>query len=82
MKPIRNYSFSNIKNKSNILIISYKNENNIPFKEIIPFLKKIERKYIDKNFENNIDKDKIIQEINEILKEFKISYNTKNTLEN
>ena len=49
------YSFSNIKNKSNVLIISYKSEN-IPFKEIIPFLKKIERKYIDQNFENKIDK--------------------------
>jgi uncharacterized protein len=76
----QNYSFSNIKNKSNILIISYKNDT-IPFKEIIPFLKKIERKYIEKNLVNKIDKDKIIQKINEILKEFKISYKTKNTLE-
>ncbi len=80
MKPIRNYSFSNIKNKNNILIISYKNDT-IPFKEIIPFLKKIERKYIEKNLENKADKDKIIQEINEILKEFKILDKTKNTLE-
>lgn len=76
----QNHSFSNIKNKNNILIISYKNEN-IPFREIIPFLKKIERKYIDKNFENKIDKDRIIQGINEILKEFKISSDIKNTLE-
>jgi uncharacterized protein len=76
----QNYSFSNIKNKSNILIISYKNDT-IPFKEIIPFLKKIERKYIEKNLENKADKDKIIQEINEILKEFKILDKTKNTLE-
>lgn len=74
------YSFSNIKNKSNVLIISYKSEN-IPFKEIIPFLKKIERKYIDQNFENKIDKLKAIQEINDILKEFKSSFNTLITLE-
>lgn len=74
------YSFSNIKNKSNVLIISYKNEN-IPFKEIIPFLKKIERKYIDQNFENKIDKLKSIQEINDILKEFKSSFNTIITIE-
>ncbi len=74
------HPFSNIKNKSNVLIISYKSEN-IPFKEIIPFLKNIERKYIDQNFENIIDKTKAVQEINEILKEFKSSFNTIITFE-
>ena len=74
------YSFSSIKNKSNILIIPYKNEY-ISFQKIIPFLKKIERKYIEQHFENDIDKNKMIQEINVILKEFKNSPNLKITLE-
>ncbi len=74
------YSFSSIRNKNNVLIISYKNEY-ISFQEIIPFLKRIERKYIEQHFENYIDKNKIIQEINIILKEFKNSHNLKITLE-
>ncbi len=74
------YSFSSIKNKSNILIIPYKNEY-ISFQKIIPFLKKIERKYIEQHFENDIDRNKMIQEINVILKEFKNSPNLKITLE-
>ena len=74
------YSFSSIKNKSNVLIIPYKNEH-ISFQKIIPFLKKIERKYIEQHFENDIDKNKMIQEINVILKEFKNSHNLKITLE-
>jgi predicted nuclease of restriction endonuclease-like RecB superfamily len=61
---------SGIKNKSNILIISYKNEN-IPFKDIIPFLKKIEKRYIDQSFENKTDKDKVLQQIKAILEEFR-----------
>ena len=79
---IKNFPFSNIQNKNNILIISYKNENNISFKEIIPFLKEIERKYIHRNFENNIEKDKIIKEIDENLNSFKKSSNTNISLEN
>ena len=74
------YSFSSIKNKSNMLIVPYKNEY-ISFQKIIPFLKKIERKYIEQHFENDIDKNKLIQEINVILKEFKNSPNLKITLE-
>jgi hypothetical protein len=64
------HHLSRIKNKSNVLIISYKNEN-IPFREIIPFLKAIEKKYMDKNFEDKIDKDRVLQEINAILNEFR-----------
>ena len=74
------YSFSSIKNKSNMLIVPYKNEY-ISFQKIIPFLKKIERKYIEQHFENDIDRNKLIQEINVILKEFKNSPNLKITLE-
>jgi predicted nuclease of restriction endonuclease-like RecB superfamily len=74
------YSFSSIKNKNNILIIPYKNEY-ISFQKIIPFLNKIERKYIEQHFENDIDKNKMIQEVNVILKEFKNSPNLKITLE-
>ena len=64
------HHLSGIKNRSNVLIISYKNEN-IPFKEIIPFLKAIEKKHMDKNFEDKIDKDRVLQEINGILNEFR-----------
>ena len=74
------YSFSSIKNKSNMLIVPYKNEY-ISFQKIIPFLKKIERKYIEQHFENDMDRNKLIQEINAILKEFKNSPNLKITLE-
>ena len=73
--------FSNIQNKNNILIVSYKNENNISFKEIISFLKEIEIKYINKNFENNFEKGKIIKEIDEKLNSFKRSSNTYISLE-
>ncbi|HZH38475.1 MAG TPA: hypothetical protein VEX17_00220, partial [Bacillales bacterium] len=52
------HHLSDIKNRSNVLIISYKNEN-IPFKEILPFLKAIEKKYMDKNFEDKIDKNEV-----------------------
>ena len=76
------FSFLNIQNKNNILIISYKNENNISFKELIPFLKEIETKYIHRNFENNIEKDKIIKEIDENINSFKRSSNTNISLEN
>jgi uncharacterized protein len=74
------YSFSSIKNKSNMLIVPYKNEY-ISFQKIIPFLKKIERKYIEQHFENDIDKNKLIQEINVIFKDFRNSPNLKITLE-
>lgn len=70
----RKYSFSEIQNKNNILIVSYKNEY-ISFKEIIPFLKKIETKYINQNFENNEYKDKVIREIDTVLNSFKIASN-------
>ena len=76
------FSFLNIQNKNNILIISYKNENNISFKELISFLKEIETKYIHRNFENNIEKDKIIKEIDENINSFKRSANTNISLEN
>src|SRR3954454_502370 len=76
------FSFLNIQNKNNILIISYKNENNISFKKLIPFLKEIETKYIHRNFENNIEKDKIIKEIDENINSFKRSSNTNISLEN
>ena len=76
------FSFLNIQNKNNILIISYKNENNISFKELISFLKEIETKYIHRNFENNIEKDKIIKEIDENINSFKRSSNTNISLEN
>ena len=70
----RKYSFSEIQNKNNILIVSYKNEY-VSFKEIIPFLKKIETKYINQNFENNEYKDKVIREIDTVLNSFKIASN-------
>ncbi len=70
---------SSIKNKDNILIISYKNEN-IPFKGIIQFLKAIEKNYIEKNFENKIDKNKILQDTNIILNSFRGSLMTHTTL--
>ncbi len=73
------HHLSNIKNKSNVLIISYKNQN-IPFKEIIPFLKTIEKKYTDKNFEDKIDKNRVLQEINAILNKFRGSPMTHITL--
>ncbi|MGN6624083.1 MAG: DUF790 family protein [Candidatus Nitrosocosmicus sp.] len=65
----RKYSFSKIQHKNNILTISYKNEN-ISFKEIIPFLKKIETKYINQNFGNDVYKSKVIREIDNILNSF------------
>jgi hypothetical protein len=73
------HHLSNIKNKSNVLIISYK-KGIIPFKEIIPFLKTIEKKYMDKNFEDKIDKNKVLQEANAILNEFRVSPMTHFTL--
>ncbi|HLL61104.1 MAG TPA: DUF790 family protein, partial [Candidatus Nitrosocosmicus sp.] len=73
------HHLSDIKNRSNVLIISYKNEN-IPFKEILPFLKAIEKKYIDKNFEDKIDKNKVFREINAILNIFRESSLTHITL--
>lgn len=66
------HHLSSIKNKSNVLIISYKNQN-IPFKEIIPFLRTIEKKYMDENLEGKIDKNRVLQEINAILNEFRES---------
>jgi predicted nuclease of restriction endonuclease-like RecB superfamily len=60
------HSFSSIKNKSNVLIIPYKNER-ISFKEIMPFLKDIERKYIDLNYGTKSGKDKVLQEIDGFL---------------
>ena len=75
------FSFSDIQNKDNVLIVSYKNENNISFKEIISFLKEIEIKYINRNFENSIEKDKIIKEIDENINSFKRSSNTNISLE-
>jgi predicted nuclease of restriction endonuclease-like RecB superfamily len=68
----RKYSFSKIRQKNNILTISYKNEN-ISFKEIIPFLKKIETKYINQNFGNDEYKSKLMQEIDNILNSFEFS---------
>ena len=65
----RKYSFSKIQHKNNILTISYKNEN-ISFKEIIPFLKKIETKYINQNFRNDVYKNKVTREIDNILNSF------------
>jgi uncharacterized protein len=65
----RKYSFSKIQHKNNILTISYKNEN-ISFKEIIPFLKKIETKYINQNFGNDVYKNKVMREIDNILNSF------------
>ena len=72
--------FFNIKDKDNILIISYKNEN-IRFKEIIDFLKKIERKIIDQKFENETEKLNIMDDITEALNKFKQSNNTFITFE-
>ena len=76
----RVHPFANIKNKSNVLIIPYKNEY-ISFKEIMPFLKNIERKYIDLNFGRKIgkDKDNVLQEIDGILMEFKKSFDAMTT---
>jgi predicted nuclease of restriction endonuclease-like RecB superfamily len=73
------HQFSNVKNKNNILIVSYKNEN-IPLREIISFLKAIEKKYMDQNFENKIDKAKTLKETNTVLDEFRISSKTQITL--
>ncbi len=67
-------TFFNIKDKDNVLIISYKNEN-ISFKEIINFLKKIESKISNQKIENETEKLNIINEIIEILNEFKKSNN-------
>jgi predicted nuclease of restriction endonuclease-like RecB superfamily len=75
------FSFSDIQNKDNVLIVSYKNENNISFKKIISFLKEIEIKCINRNFENSIEKDKIIKEIDENINSFKRSSNTNISLE-
>ncbi len=72
--------FFNIKDKDNVLIISYKNEN-IRFKEIIDFLKKIERKIIDQKFENKTEKFNIINVVMGVLNEFKQSSNIFITLE-
>ncbi|HXT84583.1 MAG TPA: DUF790 family protein [Verrucomicrobiae bacterium] len=72
--------FFNIKDKDNVLIISYKNEN-IRFKEIIDFLKKIERKIIDQKFENETEKLNIMDDITEALNKFKQSNNTFITFE-
>ena len=69
------HSFANIINKSNVLIISYRNER-ISFKEMIPFLKGIERKYIDQSFGKKSGKDKALQQIDEFLIEFKKSNDT------
>ena len=76
----RVHPFANIKNKSNVLIIPYKNEY-ISFREIMPFLKNIERKYIDLNFGRKIgkDKDNVLQEIDGILMEFKKSFDAMTT---
>lgn len=62
-------SFAGIKNKSNVLIIPYKNDR-ISFKEIMPFLKDIERKYIDLNYGEKSGKDKVLREIDWFLIEF------------
>jgi predicted nuclease of restriction endonuclease-like RecB superfamily len=74
----RKYSFSEIQNKNNILIVSYKNEN-ISFKEIIPFLKKIETKYINQNLVNVFYKEKIGQEIDKFLNSFESASLQNNT---
>ena len=73
------HQFSNLKNKSNILIVSYKN-GNIPLREIISFLKSIERKNRDQNFEKKIDKIKTLDEIDTVLSGFKESSKTQITL--
>jgi len=64
------HHLSSIINKGNILIVSYKNES-IPFKEVIPFLKTIEKKYMNNSLENRIDKNMILQETDKILNEFR-----------
>ena len=45
----------------------------------MPFLKSIERKYIDLNFGRKIGKDKVLQEIDGILMEFKKSFDPMTT---
>jgi predicted nuclease of restriction endonuclease-like RecB superfamily len=63
------HSFASMKNKSNVLITPYKNEH-ISFKEIMPFLKDIERKHIELNYGKKSGKDKVLQEIDKFLIEF------------
>jgi predicted nuclease of restriction endonuclease-like RecB superfamily len=64
-------SFQDIsqKDSDNILIVSYKKEN-IPFKEIISFLKQIESKGINQKLRNEITVQELIKEISHILIEF------------
>jgi len=72
------HSFANIKDKNNVLIIPYRNER-ISFREMIPFLKGIERKHIDQSFGNKLGKDKALQWIDEFLTEFENSNDTMTT---
>ncbi len=75
------YQTSQIKNKKNILITSYKKED-ISFKEIIPFLRSIEKKYINQKFENSDNGKTFIQNIILSIKEFNRSEEKSTTLEN
>ncbi|MDQ4073868.1 MAG: DUF790 family protein [Thermoproteota archaeon] len=64
-------SFYDICQKDNgkTLIVSYKKEN-VPFKEIISFLKQIESKDINQKLRNEITAHEIIKEIGKIIMEF------------
>ncbi len=57
------------KDSSNTLIVPYKKEN-VPFKEIISFLKQIESKDINQKLRNEITIHELIKEIGQILMEF------------
>lgn len=64
------FKLANIKNNSNVLITSYRNEK-ISFKEIIVFLKDIESNYLIHDFLNENTQNKILENIIERLKEFR-----------
>lgn len=74
-----NNKISQIKEKENVLVISYK-KNNVPFKEIITFLRRIEEKYFKQHIENISDFDEIIKQSVTCIKKL-ISSHKKNGLD-
>lgn len=63
---------SDIRNNDKVLIIPYK-KNNIPFGEIISFLKMIDSKYITKYWNENARKFNIEDKLDDMLENFKNS---------
>jgi uncharacterized protein len=63
---------THIKNRRNVLITSYKNDK-ISFREILKYIKDIENNYISRNVLNTQNQNKIIQNMIELVEEFRIS---------